>query len=166
MPNFVNSTITSQRYIPNNNRKSINFQDDRVDVCVLPMFDGLALIKWRCNMYPLQRVQSHLSINGFASNGQRPRSIHRGSFDLHSQRSPSRSSHDLSRTGTPSAYTHRLSDEEVEEKDEFSYGFSNRRSSHEDEDDTPFGRRFDDFKGRNQFVHPVGGYESRNKYYD
>lgn len=126
------------------------------------MFDGLALIKWRPNMYPLQRVQSHHSINGFSTNGQRPRSIHRGSFDLHSQRSPSRNS---SRTGTPSFHSHRLSDEEIEEieeKDEFSYGFSNRRSYHEEEDDTPFGRRFDDFKGRNQFVYPVGG----NKYYD
>jgi hypothetical protein len=108
-------------------------------------------------MYPLQRVQSHLSINGFAATASRPRSIHRGSFDLHNQRSPSRNSHDLSRTGTPSFHTHRLSDEEIEEKDEFSYGFSNRRNSHDDET-----RKF----GANQFVHPVGGYDSRNKYYD
>jgi hypothetical protein len=125
------------------------------------MFDGLALIKWRPNMYPLQRVQSHLSINGFANtNGNRPRSIHRGSFDLHNQRSPSRNSHDLSRTGTPSFHARRLSDEEIEEKDEFSYGFS-KRTSH-DEDD----RLQEGFKPRNQFVHPVGGFESRNKYYD
>jgi hypothetical protein len=135
------------------------------------MFDGLALIKWRPNMYPLQRVQSHLSIqNGFAANGaSRPRSVHRGSFDLHNQRSPSRSSHDLSRTGTPSYHARRLSDEEVEEKDEFSYGFSNRRNSHEDNDDDLSSlRKPDEFPRRqgNQFVHPVGGYESRNKYYD
>lgn len=150
-------------------------QDDRVDVCVLPMFDGIALIKWRPNMYPLQRVQSHLSINSFAANGTRPRSVHRGSFDLHSQRSPSRNSHDLSRTGTPSFHSHRLSDEEIEEKDEFSYGFSNRRNSHEEEyNDSPptssyqHGKKLDhDFnRGRNQFVHPVGGYENRNRYYD
>ena len=124
------------------------------------MFDGLALIKWRPNKYPLQRVQSHHSMNGFAANGQRPRSIHRGSFDLHSQRSTSRNS---SRTGTPSFHSHRLSDEEIEEKDEFSYGFSNRRSAHEEDDDAPFGRRFE---GRSQYVHPVGGYENWNKYYD
>ena len=131
------------------------------------MFNGLALIKWRPNMYPLQRVQSHLSVNSFATNGTRPKSVHRGSFDLHSQRSPSRNSHDLSRTTSPSFYTHRLSDEEVEEKDEFSYGFSNRRSAHEEDDDMPFGRKADDsFRARNQFVHPVGDYESRNKYYD
>jgi hypothetical protein len=145
-------------------------EDDRVDVCVLPMFDGLALIKWRPNMYPLTRVQSHLSIhNGFATNGGgRPRSIHRGSFDLHNQRSPSRNSHDLSRTGTPSFHARRLSDE-VEEKDEFSYGFSNRRNSHEEQDDESGpARRVDEFPRRtgNQFVHPVGGYEARNKYYD
>ena len=133
------------------------------------MFDGVALIKWRPNMYPLQRVQSPLSINTFAANGNRPRSIHRSSFELHSQRSPSRSSHDLSRTGTPSFYSHRLSDdEEVEEKDEFSYGFSNRRNSHEEEEYSPVGvgKKFDDFRGRNQLVPPVGGYESRNRYYD
>jgi hypothetical protein len=147
-------------------------QDDRVDVCVLPMFDGLALIKWRPNMYPLQRVLSHLSINNFSANGApRPRSVHRGSFDLHSQRSPSRNSHELSRTGTPSFHARRLSDEEVEEKDEFSYGFSNRRNSKEEQDEE-FGvgkKPGDDFPVRrqgNQFVHPVGGYESRNKYYD
>ena len=130
------------------------------------MFDGLALIKWRPNKYPLQRVQSHVSMNGYAANGQRPRSIHRGSFELHSQRSPSRSSHDHSRTGTPSFHSHRFSDEEIEEKDEFSYGFSNRRSYHEEEDDTSFGKRVDDFKGRNLSVHPVGGYDSRSQYYD
>src|SRR5271170_3930919 len=134
------------------------------------MFDGLALIKWRPNMYPLQRVQSHLSIqNGFSTNGAgRPRSIHRGSFDLHNQRSPSRNSHDLSRTGTPSFHARRLSDEEVEEKDEFSYGFSNRRNSHEEQDDEFDSVRRDEFPRRsgNQFVHPVGGYDSRNKYYD
>lgn len=122
-------------------------------------------------MYPLQRVQSHLSIhNGFSTNGPtRPRSVQRGSFDLHNQRSPSRNSHDLSRTSTPSFHARRLSDEEVEEKDEFSYGFSNRRNSHEEEDDEfGFARKVDDFPRRtgNQFVHPVGGYESRNKYYD
>ena len=126
------------------------------------MFDGVALIKWRPNMYPLQRVQSHLSINGFSTNSGRPRSIHRSSFELHSQRSPSRNSYDLSRTSTPSFHAHRLSDEEVEEKDEFSYGFSNRRNSYDDED-ASFGRKSDDFRGRNQLVHPVGGY---NKYYD
>src|SRR5271170_3871889 len=118
------------------------------------MFDGLALIKWRPNMYPLQRVQSHLSIqNGFSTNGPtRPRSVQRGSFDLHNQRSPSRNSHDLSRTSTPSFHARRLSDEEVEEKDEFSYGFSNRRNSHEEEDeDMPFGKKADDnFRARNQ----------------
>ena len=134
------------------------------------MFDGLALIKWRPNMYPLQRVQSHLSINGFVStNGTRPRSIHRGSFDLHNQRSPSRNSHDLSRTGTPSFHARRLSEDEIEEKDEFSYGFSNRRNSRdEDEEETPsvFGKKLDHHVHRNQFVNPVGGFESRNKYYD
>lgn len=146
----------------------INLQDDRVDVCVLPMFDGLALIKWRPNMYPLQRVQSHLSINGFAANGSRPRSIHRSSFDLHNQRSPSRNSHDLSRTGTPSFHARRLSDEDIEEKDEFSYGFSNRRNSREEfEEKEGYSKKLDDFgRSRNQFVHPVGGFESRNKYYD
>ena len=123
-------------------------------------------------MYPLQRVQSHLSINGFsATSVARPRSIHRSSFDLHNQRSPSRNSHDLSRTGTPSFHQRRLSDEEIEEKDEFSYGFSNRRNSREEfEEKEVFGaqKKLDDF-GRmrgNQFVHPVGGFESRNKYYD
>lgn len=133
------------------------------------MFDGLALIKWRPNMYPLQRVQSHLSLNSFAANGNRPKSVHRSSFEVHNQRSPSRNSHDLSRTGTPSFLQRRLSNEEVEEKDEFSYGFSNRRNSHEEEEySPPIGKKFDDFRGRgvNQFVHPVGGYESRNKYYD
>ena len=141
------------------------------------MFDGLALIKWRPNMYPLQRVQSHLSINGFGASpsvaGGRPRSIHRGSFDLHNQRSPSRNSHDLSRTGTPSFHSRRLSDEEIEEKDEFSYGFSNRRNSREEfEEKEPYGgvngKKLDDFgrRGGNQFVYPVGGFESRNKYYD
>jgi len=137
------------------------------------MFDGLALIKWRPNMYPLQRVQSHLSIeNGFAANGPpRPRSVHRGSFDLHNPRSPSRSSHDLSRTSTPT-FQRRLSHEEVEEveeKDEFSYGFSNRRNSHEEQDDEFSSvRKLDEFPRRsgNQFVHPVGGYEARNRYYD
>jgi hypothetical protein len=131
------------------------------------MFDGLALIKWRPHMYPLQRVQSHLSINGFLPNGGgRPRSVHRGSVDLHAQRSPSRNSHDLSRTGTPSFHTHRLSDEEIEEKDEFSYGFSNRRNSHEEDD--LFEKKLDELarRGSNQFVHPVGGYEGRNQYYD
>src|SRR5277367_475171 len=120
------------------------------------MFDGLALIKWRPNMYPLQRVQSHLSIqNGFSTNGAgRPRSIHRNSFDLHNQRSPSRNSHDLSRTGTPAYHHTRLSDDEIEEeKDEFSYGFSNRRNSHEEGDDEQT-KKLDDFRGRNQFVHP------------
>jgi hypothetical protein len=142
------------------------------------MFDGLALIKWRPNKYPLQRVSSHLSINNYtAVNGSRPRSIHRSSFDLHNQRSPSRNSHDLSRTGTPSYMSqhHRIpSDEELEEKDEFSYGFSNRRKSHEEEEGhsptSAFGKKLEDFnRGRNnhnQFVHPVGSYESRNKYYD
>jgi len=141
-------------------------EDDRVDVCVLPMFDGLALIKWRPGMYPLQRTQSHLSIhNGFATTANRPRSIHRGSFDVHNQRSPSRNSHDASRTGTPSFHTRRLSDEEIEEKDEFSYGFSNRRNSHDDDVEE---KKVEDFRShsRNQFVHPVGGFESRNKYYD
>lgn len=140
-----------------------------MDVCVLPMFDGLALIKWRPNMYPLQRVQSHLSINGgYAAGSTRPRSIHRSSFDLHNQRSPSRNSHDLSRTGTPSFHARRLSDEEIEEKDEFSYGFSNRRNSREEfEEKEGYGKKLDDFgRSRNQFVHPVGGFESRNKYYD
>lgn len=138
--------------------------DDRVDVCVLPMFDGLALIKWRPNMYPLQRVQSHLSIHNIANGvGSRPRSIHRGSFDLHNPvRSPSRNSHDFSRTSTPSFPVHRLSDEEIEEKDEFSYGFSNRRGSDEGRENV----NQDWFKGHNQFVHPVGGFDSRNKYYD
>jgi len=118
-------------------------------------------------MYPLQRVQSHLSINSFAANGNRPRSGRRSSFELHSQRSPSRSSHDRSRTGSPSFYTHRLSDEEVEEKDEFSYGFSNRRSSHEEEySPVGPGKKFDDFRGRNQLIHPVGGFDNRNQYYD
>ena len=139
------------------------------------MFDGLALIKWRPNMYPLQRVQSHLSINGFPTNGTvRPRSIHRSSFDLHNQRSPSRNSHDLSRTGTPNFHARRLSDEEIEEKDEFSYGFSNRRNSREEFEEKEGGygangKKLEDFgrsSGRNQFVHPVGGFESRNKYYD
>jgi len=145
-------------------------KDDRVDVCVLPMFDGLALIKWRPNMYPLQRVHSHLSINGFVTNGTRPRSIHRGSFDPHSQRSPSRNSYELSRTGTPSFHTRRLSqDYEIEEKDEFSYGFSNRRNScDEDEDEEPsmFGKKLDHHPHRNQFIHTVSGFESHNKYYD
>jgi O-methyltransferase len=137
--------------------------DDRVDVCVLPMFDGLALIKWRPNMYPLQRVQSHLSIHNITNGVSRPRSIHRGSFDLHNPvRSPSRNSHDFSRTSTPSFPVHRLSDEEIEEKDEFSYGFSNRRGSDEGRENV----NQDWFKGNNPFVHPVGGYESRNKYYD
>jgi hypothetical protein len=141
--------------------------DDRVDVCVLPMFDGLALIKWRPGMYPLQRTQSHLSIhNGFGANAARPRSIHRGSFDLHNQRSPSRNSHDLSRTGTPSFHSRRLSDEEIEEKDEFSYGFSNRRKDDEEEEEHSSKKLDDHFRPRNQFVHPVGGFESRNKYYD
>ena len=121
-------------------------------------------------MYHLQRVQSQLSIqNGFTNGPTRPRSVQRGSFDLHNQRSPSRNSHDLSRTSTPSFHARRLSDEEVEEKDEFSYGFSNRRNSHEEEDDEfGFARKVDDFPRRtgNQFVHPVGGYEARNKYYD
>jgi len=143
-------------------------QDDRVDVCVLPMFDGLALIKWRPNMYPLQRVQSHLSINGFATNGNRPRSIHRGSFDLHNQRSPSRNSHDLSRTGTPAHYARRLSeDDEVEEKDEFSYGFRNRRSDDDEEEPSMFGKKLEHHNlHRNQFVNPIGTFENRNKYYD
>ena len=145
----------------------LTIQDERVDVCVLPMFDGIALIKWCPNMYPLQRVQSHLSINGFANNSTtRPRSIHRGSFDLHSQRSPSRNSHDLSRTSTPAFHSHRLSDEEVEEKDEFSYGFSNRRNSL---DDDHFEKRIEDMskRGVSQYVYPVGGYEGRNsQYYD
>jgi hypothetical protein len=113
-------------------------------------------------MYPLQRVQSHLSINGFNNthtNGSRPRSIHRGSFDLHNQRSPSRNSHDLSRTGTPSFHARRLSDEEIEEKDEFSYGFS-KRNSHDDD------KLEEGFKPRNQFMQSVGGYDNRNKYYD
>jgi hypothetical protein len=136
-------------------------QDERVDVCVLPMFDGIALIKWRPNMYPLHRVASHLSVNGTAP---RPRSTHRGSFDLHNPvRSPSRDSHDASRTGTPFNNSHRLSDEEIEEKDEFSYGFSNRRNSRdEDRDDDPLTKK----AGYNQFAHPVVGYETRNQYYD
>lgn len=114
-------------------------------------------------MYPLQRVQSHLSINGFANSSARPRPVQRGSFDLglHSQRSPSRNSHDASRTGTPAFLAHRLSDEEIEEKDEFSYGFSNRRNSHELEDGVYFHGR-----ERNQSVHVVGGFEARNQYYD
>jgi hypothetical protein len=132
------------------------------------MFDGLALIKWRPNMYPLQRVQSHLSINGFAANGTRPRSIHRGSFDLHNQRSPSRNSHDLSRTGTPSfANARRLSEDELEEKDEFSYGFSHRRNSRDEDDPAMLGKKLEYHPThRNQFVHPIGTFENRNKYYD
>lgn len=137
--------------------------DERVDVCVLPMFDGIALIKWRPNMYPLHRVQSHLSVNSFQATTARPRTVRRGSLDLHNPiRSPSRNSHDFSRTGTPSFHVHRLSDEEIEEKDEFSYGFSNRRNSHEEEDVDPFDKKW----GNNQIVHPVGGYEAHNKYYD
>jgi hypothetical protein len=131
------------------------------------MFDGLALIKWRPGMYPLTRSQSHLSIhNGFATTANRPRSIHRNSFDIHNQRSPSRNSHDLSRTSTPSFNPHRLSEDEIEEKDEFSYGFSNRRNSHDDTEDPYPTKKLDEFRGRNQFVNPVGGFESRNQYYD
>jgi hypothetical protein len=74
----------------------------------------------------------------------------------------------LSRTGTPSFHARRLSDEEIEEKDEFSYGFSNRRNSREEfEEKEGHGKKLDDFgRSRNQFVYPVGGFESRNKYYD
>ena len=120
-------------------------------------------------MHPLQRVQSHLSINGFSSGTNRPRTVRRGSVEVVSQRSPSRNSHDLSRTGTPSFHVHRLSDEEVEEKDEFSYGFSNRRSAHEEDDYAVegSGRKPDDFRrGSQQFVHTISGFESLNKYYD
>jgi hypothetical protein len=134
------------------------------------MFDGIALIKWRPNMYPLHRVTSHLSINGFSTNGNRPRSTRRGSVEYHHPRSPSRNSHDLSRTGTPSFHTLRFSeDEEIEEKDEFSYGFSNRRNSHDEDDDDEqqsSTRKPDDYRTRNHMVNPVGGIEARNKYYD
>jgi len=172
-PNVIPRLV---QYLPT----ETDIQDDRVDVCVLPMFDGLALIKWKPHKYPLQRVSSHLSINNYSvANGSRPRSIHRTSFELHSQRSPSRNSHDLSRTGTPSFIAsqqhHRLSDEEIDEKDEFSYGFSNRRNSHDEDEETgrsptgAFAKKLEDFnKGRasHQLVHPVGSYDARNQYYD
>lgn len=131
------------------------------------MFDGLALIKWRPNKYPLNRVHSHLSINSLNTNSGRPRSMRRGSADLHSQHSPSiRNSHDFSRTGSPPFHNHRLSDEEIEEKDEFSYGFSNRRNSHQED---MFEKDFDDARGSrhsNQFTHTVSGFETHNQYYD
>jgi hypothetical protein len=125
-----------------------------VDVCTLPMFDGISLIKWRSTMYPLQRVQSHLSLANGNGNAPRPRSIHRTSFENH--RSSSRNSHELSRTSSP-AYK-RLEEDEAEEKDEFSYGFSNRRNSRDDEEEEPV--------KKSQFTHSVGTFESRNRYYD
>lgn len=127
------------------------------------MFDGIALIKWKPNKFPLHRVHSHLSVNGFQSTASaRPRTVRRGSLDLHNTaRSPSRNSHDFSRTGTPSFHFHRLSDEELEERDEFSYGFSNRRNSHAEEEDVDT-KKF----GTNVYGNSVGGYDLHNKYYD
>ena len=122
------------------------------------MFDGLALIKWRPNKYPLQRVQSHLSMNGFAANGQRPRSIHRGSFDLHSQRSPSRNSHDLSRTGTPSFHSNivfRM--KKLKRRMNFLMDFQIVGVLMKRMMMSPFGRRFDDFRDEINLFILLGG---------